>query len=94
MATLKKNGKLVLVGFPDVEFNSTDLVAHQLSITGSFLGNRATMREMLSFAQARDIVPKVELMPMTEVNEALRKVKGNKARYRIVLFNDTADTGR
>ena len=91
--TLKKNGKLVLVGFPDVAFNSTDLVAHQLSITGSFLGNRATMREMLSFAQVHGIVPKVELMPMTEVNEAIRKVKENKARYRIVLFNDTTDTG-
>ena len=93
LPTLKRNGRLVLLGFPDVAFNSTDLVAHQLSITGSFLGNRATMREMLSFAQAHSIVPKVELMPMTEVNEAIRKVKENKARYRIVLFNDTADTG-
>jgi len=91
--TLKRNGRLVLIGFPDVAFNSTDLVAHQLSITGSFLGNRATMREMLSFAQTHGIVPKVELMPMTEVNEAIRKVKENKARYRIVLFNDIADTG-
>jgi uncharacterized zinc-type alcohol dehydrogenase-like protein len=88
--TLKKNGRLVLVGFPDVALNSTDLVAHQLSITGSFLGNRTTMGEMLLFAQAHDIVPKVELMPMTEVNEAIRKVKENKARYRIVLFNDTS----
>jgi len=91
--TLKKNGRLVLLGFPDVALNSTNLVARQLSITGSFLGNRATMREMLSFAQAHGIVPKVELMPMDEVNEAIRKVKENKARYRIVLVNDTADTG-
>ena len=92
--TLKKNGTLVVVGFPDVSFNSTDLVAHQLSITGSFLGNRATMREMLSFAQEHGIMPKVELMPMTKVNQAVRKVRENKARYRIVLFNETADTGR
>ena len=91
--TLKKNGSFVLVGFPDVAFNSTDLVAHQLSITGSFLGNRATMREMLSFAQAHGIIPKVELMSMTDVNEAIRKMKENKARYRIVLFNDTTDAG-
>jgi uncharacterized zinc-type alcohol dehydrogenase-like protein len=90
---LKKKGTLVLVGFPDVEFNSTELVARQLSITGSFLGNRATMREMLSFAQEHSIMPKVELMPMTKVNEAIRRVRENKARYRIVLFNDTADAG-
>lgn len=91
--TLKKNGRLVLLGFPDVSLNSTNLVARQLSITGSFLGNRVTMREMLSFAQAHDIVPKVELMPMTEVNEAIQRVKENKARYRIVLFNETAPMG-
>jgi uncharacterized zinc-type alcohol dehydrogenase-like protein len=86
---LKKNGRLILIGFPDVVFNSTNFVARQLSITGSFLGNRATMQEMLSFAQEHAILPKVELMPMTRVNEALQKVRENKARYRIVLVNDT-----
>jgi uncharacterized zinc-type alcohol dehydrogenase-like protein len=88
LSTLKKNGRLILCGFPDVAFNSTDLVAHQLSITGSFLGNRAGMREMLSFAQTHGIAPALELMPMSRVNEALQKVKENRARYRIVLVND------
>ena len=91
--TLKKNGRLVLLGFPDVVLNSTDLVAHQLSITGSFIGNRARMREMLSFAQAHGITPAVELMPMSRVNEALQRVRENKARYRIVLVNDTVGVG-
>jgi len=90
--TLKKDGKLILVGFPDVEFNSTDLVAHQLSIVASFLGNRAAMREMLSFAQAQAITPAIELMPMSQVNEALQRVRENKARYRIVLVNDMDST--
>jgi uncharacterized zinc-type alcohol dehydrogenase-like protein len=85
---LKKKGTLVLAGFPRVALNPTDLVAHQLSITGSFLGNRATMREMLSFSQAHDIAPWIELMPMSQVNEAIQRVKQNKARYRIVLVND------
>jgi uncharacterized zinc-type alcohol dehydrogenase-like protein len=90
LESLKKEGRLVLLGFPDVSLNSTDLVAHQLSITGSFLGNRATMREMLSFAQAHHITPMVETMPMSKVNEALQRVKENKARYRIVLVNEPA----
>ena len=85
---MKKNGSLILVGFPDVEFNSTNLVARQQSITGSFLGNRKTMKEMLLFAQEHKIVPKLELMPMTKVNEAIQRLKENKARYRIVLYND------
>jgi uncharacterized zinc-type alcohol dehydrogenase-like protein len=87
LMTLKKKGRLVLLGFPDVTLNSTDLVAHQLSITGSFLGNRATMREMLAFAQDQGIAPELELMPMSHVNKAIKRVKENKARYRIVLVN-------
>ena len=90
LATLRKRGKLVLVGFPDVAFNSTNLVARELSVTGSFLGNRATMRAMLAFAQDRGITPEVELMPMSQVNEAIQRVRDNKARYRIVLVNETA----
>jgi len=90
LMALKKRGRLVMLGFPDVAFNSTDLVAHDLSINGSLLGNPATMRAMLSFAQARAIIPVVELMPMSQVNEALQKVKENRARYRIVLVNDLA----
>ena len=90
---LKKRGTLVLVGFPYLSLNTTDLVAHELSIVGSFLGNRATMKEMLSFAQEHGIVPLVELMPMSQVNEAIQRVRQNKARYRIVLVNDTAGAG-
>jgi len=87
LMTLKKRGKLILLGFPDVSLNSTDLVVHELSITGSFLGNRATMREMLTFAHDHEIAPQVEQMPMTKVNDALQRVRENKARYRIVLVN-------
>jgi len=88
LMTLKKKGKLILLGFPDVAFNSTDLVAHELKITGSLIGNPPTMRSMLSFAQEHGITPMVELMPMSQVNEAIQKVKENKARYRIVLVNE------
>ena len=87
LMTVKKAGKLVLVGFPDVAFNSTDLVAHELSIMTSFLGTHADMRDMLSFAQSHNIKAAVELMPMTQVNEALQRLRDNKARYRIVLAN-------
>lgn len=87
--TLKKNGQLILVGFPDFSLNSTDLVAHQLSVTGSFLGNCRTMREMLAFAARHNICPAIELMPMSQVNEALQKVRENKPRCRIVLFNES-----
>jgi uncharacterized zinc-type alcohol dehydrogenase-like protein len=83
--TLKKRGTLLLLGFPDVAFNSTELVAHELVIMGSLVGSPAVMRQMLSFAQRHNITPEVECMPMQQVNEALLKIKENRARYRVVL---------
>jgi len=91
LETLKKRGTLILAGFPKLALNTTDLVAHELSITGSFLGNRATTREMLSFAREHGIKPWVELMPMSQINEAIQRLKQNKARYRIVLFNEQVE---
>jgi len=94
---LKKNGRLVLVAFAPLDLPlgaasgsgpAVDFVAHQLSITASFLGSRADMREMLAFAQEHGITPKTEIMPMSQVNDAMLRVRENKARYRIVLVND------
>ncbi len=88
--TLRNNGRLIMVGFSPtlVAFESVDLVVHQQSVTGSFIGSPRLMREMLGFAQEHGIKPQVELMPMSRVNEAIRRIKEGKARYRIVLVND------
>jgi D-arabinose 1-dehydrogenase-like Zn-dependent alcohol dehydrogenase len=85
---LKKRGKVILVSFPEISMHPLDLVARDLQIQGSFLGNQATMREMLSFAQEHHISPMLELMPMSQINQALKRVRDNEARYRIVLLND------
>jgi uncharacterized zinc-type alcohol dehydrogenase-like protein len=87
---VKKEGRVILVSFPDVSMHPRDLVAHNLSITGSFLGNHASMGEMLSFAQKHHITPMVETMPVSQVNEAIERVRENKVRYRIVLVNEQA----
>jgi alcohol/geraniol dehydrogenase (NADP+) len=85
---LKKRGKMVLLGFPDIHVDSVDLVAHELSIEGSFVGNQRDMRDMLQFSQKHAIRPWIELMPMSQVNQAIDSIKLNQARYRIVLEND------
>jgi uncharacterized zinc-type alcohol dehydrogenase-like protein len=85
---LKKRGKVILVSFPEISMHPLDLVARDLQIHGTFLGNCATMREMLDFGQEHHISPMIELMPMSQINAALQKVRANEARYRIVLVND------
>ena len=94
---LTKNGRLVVPAFAPIDLPlvggsgpgpMVNFVAHQVSITGSFLGSRADMREMLAFAQGHGIRPRVELMPMAQVNEAMLRVRRNQARYRLVLVNE------
>jgi len=87
MQTLRNYGRMVMLGFPpeDVSFDAMELVIHQNSMVGSLLGSRATMKEMLAFADREGIRPKVEVMPLERVNEAIRRLKENRARYRIVL---------
>ena len=89
MLPLRRNvGRLVLVGFPQISLDPEELVVRQLSITGSLLGSRATMCEMLAFAHEHRIAPAIELMPMSSVNEAIQRLKENRVRYRVVLVND------
>lgn len=84
---LKKRGKVILTGFPEMDFRPIDLVAHELTISGSFLGQPPEMREMLLFSQENAICPMIEMYPMAEINQAIQRVRENKARYRVVLCN-------
>lgn len=85
---LKRRGKIIMVAFPQVDLDPVDLVVHELSILGSFVGSPEEMGKMLAFAAQHKIVPMVELMPMSQINEAIAKVRQNQAHYRIVLVND------
>ncbi|HEX7951158.1 MAG TPA: NAD(P)-dependent alcohol dehydrogenase [Candidatus Limnocylindrales bacterium] len=88
MSVMAKRGRIVVVGFPDVTLDPTDLVAHELVFTGSFIANRATVREMLAFATEHRIEPRLEHLPMARVNEAIARVNANQVRYRMVLDRD------
>lgn len=86
---LKPNGKLYILGVPssNIKIEPGLLISRQISICGSVIGDRSTMLEMLEFSALHDIKAKTELMSMSEVNQAIEKLKTNKARYRIVLKN-------
>lgn len=86
---LKPNGRLNFVGATvgNIEINPGILVSGQKSISGSAIGSRGTMIEMLNFASENNIKAKTELVHMSDCNDAIQKVRDNKARYRMVLHN-------
>ncbi len=61
------------------------IVFGQKGITGSYVaGHRDTM-EMLAFAAANHIQPRVQVMSFEKINEAMQLIRQNLVRYRIVL---------
>ena len=85
---LGNDGVLCALGIPSEETITlllNTLVFSQKKLVGSVVGGRHFMQEMLELAAAQQIQPLIEVMPISQINEAMDKVATNKARYRIVL---------
>jgi uncharacterized zinc-type alcohol dehydrogenase-like protein len=89
LQTLRANGTLCLLGMPPgvIQFPPSLLVTGQRSITGSDIGGRKVIREMLASAARHGVAPQVQRMPMAEANAALTRLRQNQVRYRVVLEN-------
>lgn len=87
---LRSDGVLSFVGALDepMTIPTGILLARRRSVTGSPIGGRAAMREMLDFAARHGIGAQVEILPMSDVNTALDRLRRNNVRYRFVLARD------
>lgn len=90
LETLKPRGRLHFVGatLEPLDLGVFSLLSGQRSVSGSPVGSPATIAQMLDFAVRHDIRPHVEVFPMSQVNEALARVRSGQARYRVVLRRD------
>ncbi|KAG0057319.1 hypothetical protein BGZ83_011562 [Gryganskiella cystojenkinii] len=84
--------QLVLLALPEepITFKGAQMVAQDIAIVGSHLGNKADTIEMLEFAAKHNIRPWIEKRPFEDCNEACKDVHAGKPRYRIVLEMDAA----
>jgi uncharacterized zinc-type alcohol dehydrogenase-like protein len=89
VSLLKPKGRLCLVGIPpsDLKIAARLLISGNRSICGNSTGNRKLMAEMLAFAAQHKIAAQTETLPMSEVNQAIARLKSNQVRYRMVLVN-------
>ena len=84
---LRPNGRMCFVTAEatNLDIPAGMLLGGQKSISGSIIGGRAMMQEMLDFAALHGIEAKTELFPMKDVNVAIDKLDKNEMRYRAVL---------
>lgn len=62
-----------------------DLIAGQRQLVGSVIASPSQMVEMLEFSARHGIKPRIEEMPMTEINDAFQRLAVNQPRFRIVI---------
>jgi len=84
---LDADGTLVLVaGGPEpISVPFWALLGKRRRIMASPIGGRAILREMLDVAARLQVLPQVEVFPMTQVNEAIARLRANQLRFRAVL---------
>ncbi len=90
LGTLSPKGRLHFVGatLEPLDLNVFNLIMAQRSVSGSPVGSPGTIKAMLDFSKRHQLQPKVEVFPMSEVNQAMERLESGKAHYRVVLKND------
>jgi len=87
MSLLRPDGRFCIVGasMNTINMPAALLTLSQHHISGGAAGGRADMLKMLKFAETHEIKAQTEVMPMSQISEAIDKVRNNKVRYRMVL---------
>ncbi|KAK6335681.1 hypothetical protein TWF696_002447 [Orbilia brochopaga] len=91
LGLLAPMGTLVQVGAPDGNmpgFNGFKLLAKNRNLTGTAIGSRLEIREMLQLANDTGVKTWANPFPMDKVNDAIKAFNRSEARYRIVLVNE------
>jgi uncharacterized zinc-type alcohol dehydrogenase-like protein len=84
---LRLDGVLVNVGAPaePLPVQVFTLFGNRRSFAGSSIGGIRETQEMLDFCAEHGIVPEIEVIPASEINEAWARVLSSDVRYRFVI---------
>jgi len=87
---LRPKGRFHIAGavMEPMSLSAFPLIVGQRSISGSPTGSPVAIARMLDFAARQKVEPMVEVFPLSQVNEALDKLRNGKPRYRIVLSSE------
>ena len=87
LTQLSVDGSVVVVGLPAEPLKvSAGLLVHgRRSLSGSNIGGIAETQEMLDFCYQHGIVAEGEVLPVSQVNEALARLERGDIHYRFVL---------
>lgn len=84
---LRTKGTMVLVGAPPEPsaISGFSLLIGRRAIAGSLIGGIADTQEMLDFCSKHNIVSDVEMIDISEINEAYERILKSDVKYRFVI---------
>ncbi len=86
LGLLGLDGRMVLVGLPDpTPVAAFPLVFKRRSLSGSLIGGIRETQEMLDFCAENGITCDIEVIKMSEINEAYERMLKSDVRYRFVV---------
>ena len=88
---LKVNGTMVVVGAPPKPsvVNAFTIIGKRRSLAGSMIGGIKETQEMLDYCAEHQIVSDVEVIKMSQINEAYERMLKSVVRYRFVIDIDS-----
>jgi uncharacterized zinc-type alcohol dehydrogenase-like protein len=87
LSMLNTDGVMICVGVPPTptEILGFNLIGNRRSIAGSLIGGLAETQEMLDYCAEHNIVSDVEMIKMSEINEAYERMLKGDVKYRFVI---------
>jgi uncharacterized zinc-type alcohol dehydrogenase-like protein len=89
---LKFDGIFVVIGAdpsPSVSVSTSVAVSKQRVFTLSLISGIQETQDMLNFCGEHNVLPELELIPASYINEAFDRVVASDVRYRFVIDNST-----
>jgi uncharacterized zinc-type alcohol dehydrogenase-like protein len=88
------DGEMVVLGIPGREETasvamSSLVMLPRRKLYGSQVGGMREMQEMLDYSVANGIYPRVEIIPIQELDGAFEKLKSGEVKYRYVIDMST-----
>lgn len=87
LALIRRDGTLILVGVPPQapQVHPFSLIPRRRRIAGSMIGGIRETQEMLDFCAEKSIVSDVEVISMSEINQAYARMIKGDVQYRFVI---------
>jgi len=83
---LRRDGTMVLVGLPEpTELSAAPLIMKRRRLAGSLIGGIRETQQMLDFCAQHQIMPDIEVIPITYINDAYERMIKGDVRYRFVI---------